>query len=275
MRRVIVLALLMLLAPVAGQAACSLAQPPNMSLGVYSGTQSDSGSINLVVTCPAGSANYTLAMNGGSSGSTTARTMASGAVKLNYGLFHDSARTQNWGNVAGTDAYFGNGSVASISIPLYPRIAGGQVVAPGTYVDTMTTGLKTFTVTATVPASCQLSATTLAFGTYTGAQNDASSTLSVTCTSTTPYNLGLSAGNGNGATVTTRQMQGRDSHGLKYALFQDAARTLNWGTTVGTDTVADTGNGIAQSIPVYGRVAPGQLVAPGAYSDTIVATVNY
>src|SRR5580693_10083375 len=70
------------------------------------------------------------------------------------------------------------------------------------------TATNTFAVTATVVATCQVSATALGFGNYTGVVHPASSTVSVTCTDTTPYNVGLSAGLATGATVTARSMTG-------------------------------------------------------------------
>lgn len=137
------------------------------------------------------------------------------------------------------------------------------------------TASTTFQVTATVQATCLISANPLAFGTYTGTQADATSTLSVTCTNTTPYNVGLDAGTATGATVTTRRMTGPSSATLNYSLSSDSARTVTWGNTVGTNTVTGTGNGNAQSLTVYGRVAAGQFVAPGAYADTITATITF
>ena len=137
------------------------------------------------------------------------------------------------------------------------------------------TATTTFSVTATVQATCLISASTLAFGTYTGVQIAATSTLQVTCTNTTPYNVGLNPGTATGATVTTRKMTGPASATLNYSLTQDSGHTINWGQTVGTDTVAGTGNGAAQALTVYGLLAAGQYPAPGAYSDTITATVTY
>jgi spore coat protein U-like protein len=137
-----------------------------------------------------------------------------------------------------------------------------------------TTATTTFGVTATVQATCLVSATALAFGTYTGALATSTSTVSVTCTNTTAYNVGLSAGL-TGASVVTRQMTGPASALLNYAMFSNSTRTANWGQTVGTDTVTGTGNGAAQALTVYGQVTAGQFVAPGAYSDTITATVTY
>lgn len=146
-------------------------------------------------------------------------------------------------------------------------------LAPGSAV--AATATTTFAVSATVQATCLVSATPMAFGTYTGVSATATSTVSVTCTNTTPYNVGLNAGTATGATVTTRKMTGPGSAVLAYSLSSDAAHSVNWGQTVGTDTVAGTGNGSAQALTVYGQVAAGQYVAPGAYADTITATVSY
>jgi spore coat protein U-like protein len=137
------------------------------------------------------------------------------------------------------------------------------------------TATTTFAVTATVQATCLVSATAMAFGNYTAAVANSSSTVSVTCSNTTPYNVGLSAGLATGATVTTRKMTGPGSALLGYSLFSDSARTVNWGQTVGTDTVTGTGNGTAQALTVYGGVPAGQYLAPGSYNDTVTATVTY
>ncbi len=137
------------------------------------------------------------------------------------------------------------------------------------------TASTTFSVTATMMANCTISATNLAFGSYTGALTNATSTISVTCTKSTTYNVGLDAGTSTGATVTTRKMTGPAGATLAYALYQDSAHTINWGNTVSTDTVSGTGNGSAQTLTVYGEVPAGQSVTPGAYTDTITATITY
>lgn len=158
-----------------------------------------------------------------------------------------------------------------IGVGILIALAPKPIVAPVE----AATATTTFQVTATVNATCLISATNLAFGAYAGTQTDVNSTVTVTCTNTTPYAVGLNAGTFAAATVTTRRMSGTDANGLAYSLFQDAARTVNWGNTVGTDTVAGTGNGSAQALTVYGRVPAGQFVAPGAYADTITATVTF
>lgn len=142
------------------------------------------------------------------------------------------------------------------------------------------TTTTTFNVTATVVASCSTSASALGFGnvdplSLASTAVDGTTSVSVTCSNSTAYNVGLDAGAATGATVTTRQMTS-GANTMNYALFSNAGRTTNWGNTVATDTVAGTGTGAAQSLTVYGRIASGQGTVPtGAYSDTITVTVTY
>lgn len=139
------------------------------------------------------------------------------------------------------------------------------------------TATATIGISATVQATCVISTTPLVFGTYTGVVLPGTATITVTCTNTTPYTVGLSAGAGTrpAATVTTRHMMAGAAV-LNYVLTQDAAHSTNWGNTPTTDTpasVAATGAPVART--VYGQVVAGQYVAPGAYNDTVTATVNF
>ena len=137
---------------------------------------------------------------------------------------------------------------------------------------------STLFVSATVLNQCTIGNASLAFGNYdpsSGTPTNATGTLSVQCNSGTPYNVGLGAGTFSGATVTTRKMTGPDATGLGYALYRDPARTQNWGNTVGTDTVAGTGNGSSQSLTVYGQIPAGQSLMGGSYSDSITATLTF
>jgi len=139
------------------------------------------------------------------------------------------------------------------------------------------TATTTMTVQMTITATCLVnSASTLNFGTQgvLATNVDQTSTLQVTCTTTTPYNIGLNAGTGTGATVATRKMTSGATT-VNYTLYSNSTRTTVWGNTVGTDTVAATGNGAAQSYTVYGRVPPQTAPAPGTYTDTITVTVTY
>lgn len=140
-----------------------------------------------------------------------------------------------------------------------------------------TTTTATFTAQIIIQANCQiLSPTNLNFGT-TGAltsNEDATSTFSVQCTNTTPYNIGLNAGTTTGGTTTTRLMT-FGSATVSYKMYADSSRSTNWGNTVGTDTVSGTGNGAAQSYTIYGRVPAQTTPAPATYTDTVTITVTY
>jgi len=141
-----------------------------------------------------------------------------------------------------------------------------------------TTTPVNFNVTATVVTACTVSATNMVFGTVvpsltTATYTSTTSNIYVTCSNNDAYTVALSAG--NSTVETARFMQGTTStNHLLYALFSDSSRSKNWGTTAGT--VAGTGSGSQQTIPVYGQISI-QTTAPAVdtYSDTISVTVTY
>ncbi|AZO45126.1 MULTISPECIES: spore coat U domain-containing protein [Mesorhizobium] len=140
-----------------------------------------------------------------------------------------------------------------------------------------TTTTTNMTVQMTITASCTISsASTLNFGSsgVIAANVDQTSTVQVQCTNTTPYNIGLDAGTGSGATVAARKMTNGAST-ITYSLYSDSGRTTVWGSTIGTNTVSATGTGSAQSFTVYGRVPTQSTPAPAAYTDTVTVTVTY
>ena len=143
------------------------------------------------------------------------------------------------------------------------------------------TATATFTVSLTLQANCSITANPLSFGT-TGVLSTAinqQSTVAVTCTNTTPYNVGLDAGGVTGSTVASRLMAGTTTGNtgttVGYQLYQDAGHSTIWGNTQGTDTVAGTGNGAAQSITVYGQVPSQATPRPDTYQATVTATVYF
>jgi len=136
---------------------------------------------------------------------------------------------------------------------------------------------SSFTTQVTIAASCTInSASTLNFGSQgiLSANVDQTSTIQVQCDNSTPYNIGLDAGTGSGATVAVRKMTS-GGNTVNYSLYSDSGRLIVWGNTVGTDTVAATGSGASQSYTVYGRVAAQTTPAPATYSDTVTVTVTY
>lgn len=139
------------------------------------------------------------------------------------------------------------------------------------------TKTTTFQVRLTLANDCAISASDLDFGSQgvLGANIDQTTTLSVTCTTGAPYSVGLDAGTAAGSTIANRLLAGPAAATVRYQLYRDAARTQIWGNTPGTDTVAGTGNGAAQTLTVYGRVPPQTTPAAGAYTTNITATINF
>ncbi len=140
------------------------------------------------------------------------------------------------------------------------------------------TATTTMGVSMTITAGCTVaSGATVSFGSQSvlSAATTQNGTLSVTCTSGTTYNVGLDQGAGSGATVAARKMTGPASATINYGLYQNAALTTVFGNTVGSNTVAGTGTGAAQTITVYGQVPIQASPAPGAYADTVNVTITF
>ncbi len=139
------------------------------------------------------------------------------------------------------------------------------------------TATGSLNLSVTIQSTCSvISATAINFGTMAtiAANVDQTSTLTVRCSSTTPYNVGLSAGGGTGATVATRKMSS-GANAVNYTLYRDAGRTQVWGQTIGTDTVTGTGTGANQTLTIYGRVPTQAVPPPGTYTDTVTVTITY
>ncbi|MFN3465404.1 MAG: spore coat U domain-containing protein [Terricaulis sp.] len=168
------------------------------------------------------------------------------------------------------------GNLGAVMLRSFLGLAFVAALAPcAAYAGTDT---DSFEVTATVLASCEVSASDLAFGNYdpvSAAHLDADTSLSVTCTNGTPYYVALSLGDGAGATMAQRRMtKSGDTATLNYVLYQDDQRSVLWGDT-GADRLSGTGDGTPDTIDVYGRVPMQQSAPAGAYTDTIIVTVSW
>jgi spore coat protein U-like protein len=129
--------------------------------------------------------------------------------------------------------------------------------------------------------SCTVSATSVAFGTYTPLQTsalDADSTIAVSCTGVTGNNaIYVLLSTGTSGNYTTRTMTS-GANTLSYNLYATAATTYVWGNGTGVSYEVETFvTNLAPStnLTVYGQVAAGQDPAPGTYGDNITVTVNY
>lgn len=252
-------------------------------------------------------------LNEGSGGATAgARKMLNGTSSLNYQLFQDAARSIVWGSITWPYAARAPGFLVefttilgpilgggSNTITLYGQILPGQQGTPqGPYLSTFGganatfhfryddgagcsvlngafTGTASFTVQFTQANDCVVTAQNIDFGPrgILSANVDSAGQVNITCTPAVSYNVALGLG-GTGTSPTARKMT-KGGESITYGLYQDVNRTVPWGNTAPTNTVAGVGNGTAQAIPVYGRVPPQVTPSPGVYSDTIIVTVTY
>ncbi|MFL9880274.1 spore coat U domain-containing protein [Herbaspirillum rhizosphaerae] len=130
-------------------------------------------------------------------------------------------------------------------------------------------------VSAIVASTCSVQSAALPFGTYNSSAVQQSAQVGVVCSNGTSYTVSLDAGAAPGATSTDRKLVGDSSATLSYGLYQDPARSKNWGNASGSETVTNVGNGSQQNLPVYGYIPSGQNVKAGSYNDVVGITLSY
>lgn len=138
-------------------------------------------------------------------------------------------------------------------------------------------------VSATVTPGCTaLSTTSLNFGTVPSGNltRNSTSTISVTCSESVPYNVTIDNGLCHPFLATQRKMGlgGSCSATLDYEIYLDAAHTLRWhdaGLFSGTSRLDAVGTGGTQIWTAFGQVSPSSSTLTGAYSDTVVVFLNF
>jgi spore coat protein U-like protein len=142
------------------------------------------------------------------------------------------------------------------------------------------TATANLAVSATVVTNCTISTAPLAFGNYdpvgthAAADLDGTGTVTVACTKNTAPTVAL--GLGANASGAVRRLKDAGTNYLTYELYQDAGHTTIWGTAGGALLSPGAApSKAARNFTVYGRVTSNQDVPAGAFTDTVVATVNF
>ena len=150
-----------------------------------------------------------------------------------------------------------------------------------------TTG--TFQVLITIAKACSVTAgpsSNINLGTVNSSTTNTTgnSTISVTCSKTTPYFIGMApstknGGNTSGAgAMSSVANSATNMDKVPYQLNQISATGPVWGNTATSTTVgngvAGTGTGAAQTYTVY-ATAPRANFTPDNYADTVTVNVNY
>lgn len=126
----------------------------------------------------------------------------------------------------------------------------------------------TFQVKIEVVSTCAISATDIDFGQVNSgiAATDKTGNLNVTCTSQTPYSVGLSS---SGKMTHTTD----PTSSIAYKLFKASSDTAEWDND--NNRYSATGSGSVQTIPVVAKLSGSTNVRAGNYTDTVTATVTY
>jgi spore coat protein U-like protein len=133
---------------------------------------------------------------------------------------------------------------------------------------TAQTAVSNVGVSATVPKTCNMSATPLDFGDINPLNTQsvfASGSLIISCTNGLGYTL-----SGFGSTGLRNMVSGTKQ--LPYGVYQDLPTTIPF-----VDGKTGTGSETAQTIAVHARVSKAQYTGAleGTYTDTIVVTLTY
>lgn len=136
----------------------------------------------------------------------------------------------------------------------------------------------TFTVSIEIQAVCTVDADSadIDLGTVDSNEENMSGDGSITvkCSNTTPYTVGLAPGNNDDNGAGAMNPAGASPDTVPYQLRSTAgASGTVWGNVAAND-VAGTGTGADQTIAVF-VTAPSANYAPDSYSDTVTVTVNY
>ena len=130
-----------------------------------------------------------------------------------------------------------------------------------------------------VEAACSLSSTSMVFGIYdvlVTTPLDTAGSIVYRCTQN-EHNIQITLDRGGATSFATRRMV-KGSEQLLYNLYLDAARTIIWGDgSGGTQAffVGNPGNNQDLTVPIFGRIPARQDRGIGAYTDTIIATLNF
>jgi spore coat protein U-like protein len=126
---------------------------------------------------------------------------------------------------------------------------------------------------------CTISVTSVSFGTYDvfalGAAQS-TGTIVFRCTGNA-RDITVTLSTGQSGTFASRTLT-QGSEVLVYNLYMDAACTIVWGDgTGGTQTYFDPKppNNSDVVVTIYGRIPASQDVSAGAYTDTVIATINF
>jgi spore coat protein U-like protein len=122
-------------------ATCTVRNTPTLAFGsVGLLTSNTDAQTDIAVQCT-NTTPYDIALGQGANGSsvTTRQMLGTGGSpsSVNYSLYRDASRTQNWGETIGTDVVHAIGNGLDQNTTVYGRVPTQTSVKPDTYTDTV------------------------------------------------------------------------------------------------------------------------------------------
>ncbi|WP_209349085.1 spore coat U domain-containing protein [Pontixanthobacter sp. CEM42] len=134
-------------------------------------------------------------------------------------------------------------------------------------------------VEATVVAGCQVSATTMNFGSLFGltGRPTTTSTISLLCTPNTDYEISIDAGLHPAGTRRRRMYNPSTNRYMRYNIYRNANFTGQWDTRNNRKVSGNSGATGVASHTAYGQIrnlAPANAGA-GVFADTVTVTIEF
>lgn len=154
------------------------------------------------------------------------------------------------------------------------------VAALPVHADTATTN---FNVKITIAKGCSLASTAPAdinLGSYASSADyntvQGNTTISVTCSKTTPYTVALTPTNVTSTTGTgvMKSAVSTNTDTVSYQLTKSATKTDIWGNS-GTNLYSGIGTGTAQTLTAYANPTSTLNVTPDTYTDKVTVLLTY
>jgi len=284
---------------------CSLTGGSYSTLN-FNGSNAATGSVAFTCTSNNSPGTYTICAGLGnpSAPGTNTQPVMTGPGNINFNLYTNAAYTSVWSasNPLQTTITVpaGTGITVSGTMPYYGFIADGQGLPAGIYNASFSntvlgaisagtcqvsagvvSGLTgTLPVADNVTAACSVTATNIGLGIVASVATNVqgSGTITIECSPSTKYNVGLAPSNGNANGAGTMSGSAGNSNTVPYQLYQDSLYSIPWGNTATSTSVgngvAGHGNGHAQPYPVY-VLMPSANFQADTYQDTVTITVNF
>jgi spore coat protein U-like protein len=272
----------------------------------FNGSNAATGSVAFTCTSFNSPGTYSICAGLGTPSfpGTAAQPVMTGPANINFNLYTNPSYTAAWtaSNPLQTSITLpaGNGVMVSGTMPYYGFIAAGQGFPAGLYTASffntvlgvmsggtcqvsagVVSGLDgTLPVTDNVTAACSVTATNVGLGVVasTATNVQGSGTITIECSPSTKYNIGLAPSNGNVNGAGAMTGSAGNSNTVPYQLYQDSAYSIIWGNTATSTSVgngvAGHGNGHAQPYPVYVQMPSANFQAD-TYQDMVTITVNF